>query len=61
MFLSCPDISAYFRPSASDQLGLAKVENNKIGSTTGGVRGISGGESKRLAFATEVCNSHFFV
>eukprot|EP00117_Sycon_ciliatum_P036739 scpid32794/ scgid27614/ Protein white len=35
------------------ELGLQKCRNNKIGSPTG-VRGISGGELKRLSFASEV-------
>ena len=36
------------------QLGLAKVADTTIGSAAGGRRGISGGEAKRLSFASEV-------
>ena len=36
------------------QLGLTAAANNRIGSTLGGKRGLSGGEKKRLSFASEV-------
>ena len=36
------------------QLGLMDVINSYIGSVSGGTRGISGGQQKRLSFATEV-------
>lgn len=36
------------------ELGLRKCENNVIGNPERGVKGISGGERKRLAFASEV-------
>ena len=36
------------------QLGLTKIADTRIGSPTVGARGISGGEAKRLAFASEV-------
>lgn len=36
------------------ELGLSKCENTVIGNPERGVKGISGGERKRLAFASEV-------
>ena len=36
------------------ELGLSKCANTKIGNPQRGIKGISGGESKRLAFANEV-------
>lgn len=36
------------------ELGLTKCENAIIGNPERGVKGISGGERKRLAFASEV-------
>eukprot|EP00117_Sycon_ciliatum_P004957 scpid101826/ scgid4733/ Protein white len=36
------------------ELGLMDVINSYIGSVSGGTRGISGGQQKRLSFATEV-------
>lgn len=36
------------------ELGLSKCENNVIGNPERGIKGISGGERKRLAFASEV-------
>ena len=38
------------------QLGLGKVADNRIGSRVF-KRGLSGGEQKRLAFASEVCKT----
>jgi ABC-type multidrug transport system ATPase subunit len=40
------------------ELGLAKCANTVIGDPARGDKGISGGERKRLAFASEV---NFFV
>ena len=37
------------------ELGLKKCMNTLIGNPERGVKGISGGERKRLAFASEVC------
>ncbi len=37
------------------ELGLTKCEKTIIGNPERGVKGISGGERKRLAFASEVC------
>ena len=37
-----------------NELGLSKCANTKIGNPQRGIKGISGGESKRLAFANEV-------
>lgn len=36
------------------ELGLGKCANTVIGDPSKGVKGISGGERKRLAFASEV-------
>jgi len=36
------------------ELGLSNCANTKIGNPQRGIKGISGGESKRLAFANEV-------
>ena len=36
------------------ELGLTKCQNTVIGNPERGVKGISGGERKRLAFASEV-------
>lgn len=36
------------------ELGLVKCANTMIGDPAKGVKGISGGERKRLAFASEV-------
>ena len=36
------------------ELGLKKCENTVIGNPERGIKGISGGERKRLAFASEV-------
>ena len=36
------------------ELGLTKCEKTVIGNPERGVKGISGGERKRLAFASEV-------
>ena len=36
------------------ELGLVKIANTKIGNPVRGIKGISGGESKRLAFGCEV-------
>ena len=38
------------------ELGLVKCINTVIGNPERGVKGISGGERKRLAFASEVYN-----
>ena len=45
------------------EFGLTKCRNTFIGSPERGIKGISGGERKRLAFACEVSNSEcaFFV
>lgn len=43
------------------ELGLSKCENTIIGNPERGVKGISGGERKRLAFASEVLNSSEFI
>ena len=37
-----------------NELGLGKCYNSRIGNPERGVKGISGGERKRLAFASEV-------
>ena len=37
------------------ELGLSKCRSTVIGNPERGVKGISGGERKRLAFASEVC------
>ncbi len=37
-----------------NELGLKKCENTVIGNPERGIKGISGGERKRLAFASEV-------
>ncbi len=37
------------------ELGLSKCAETIIGEPERGIKGISGGEKKRLAFATEVC------
>lgn len=37
-----------------DELGLRKCANTTIGNPERGIKGISGGERKRLAFASEV-------
>ena len=37
------------------ELGLGKCRSTVIGNPERGVKGISGGERKRLAFASEVC------
>lgn len=37
-----------------NELGLGKCVNSRIGNPERGVKGISGGERKRLAFASEV-------
>ena len=37
------------------ELGLSKCRDTVIGNPERGVKGISGGERKRLAFASEVC------
>jgi ABC-type multidrug transport system ATPase subunit len=37
-----------------NELGLKKCQNTVIGNPERGVKGISGGERKRLAFASEV-------
>ena len=39
-----------------NELGLKKCENTVIGNPERGIKGISGGERKRLAFASEVLN-----
>jgi ABC-type multidrug transport system ATPase subunit len=44
---------AYRVNAVIQQLGLKKCENTPIG-IPGKLKGISGGEKKRLAFATEV-------
>jgi len=36
------------------ELGLVKIANTKIGNPVRGIKGISGGESKRLAFGCEI-------
>ena len=36
------------------QLGLTKISSTRIGNPVSGGRGISGGEAKRLSFASEV-------
>ena len=36
------------------ELGLSKCANTKVGDPEKGIKGISGGERKRLAFAAEV-------
>lgn len=41
------------------ELGLSKCENNVIGNPERGIKGISGGERKRLAFASEVRISRY--
>ena len=38
------------------ELGLSVCADTKIGNPAKGIKGISGGESKRLAFAAEVLN-----
>ena len=37
-----------------NELGLGKCSDSRIGHPERGVKGISGGERKRLAFASEV-------
>ncbi len=39
------------------ELGLSKCRNTVIGNPERGVKGISGGERKRLAFASEVSST----
>lgn len=39
-----------------NELGLKKCRNTVIGNPERGIKGISGGERKRLAFASEVIN-----
>jgi ABC-type multidrug transport system ATPase subunit len=41
------------------ELGLKKCENTVIGNPERGIKGISGGERKRLAFASEVIQKYF--
>jgi ABC-type multidrug transport system ATPase subunit len=43
------------------ELGLSKCENTVIGNPERGIKGISGGERKRLAFASEVFYKVKFV
>lgn len=40
-----------------NDLGLAKCRNSYIGGGFSAIKGISGGEKKRTAFATEILNS----
>ena len=61
MYVLVTHVTACVR-SHHPQLGLMKIRDTRIGSPITGTRGISGGEAKRLAFASEVCilvHSHF--
>ena len=42
------------------EMGLKKCANSNIGNPERGVKGISGGERKRLAFASEVNLFYFW-
>jgi len=41
-----------------NEMGLTKCADTMIGEPERGIKGISGGEKKRLAFATEVIQLH---